>query len=79
VKIVLIMEIVLFIAAFMALHRALRRRVDEAVRWEVSVTSQIDRSTRRLPPRTRPRSDDDPAPDRLGGYSAVMPAEAGMQ
>jgi len=34
VKLVLVLEIVLFAAAFAVLHRALARRVAEAARWE---------------------------------------------
>ncbi|MCW5690962.1 MAG: hypothetical protein KIT48_01205 [Pseudolabrys sp.] len=65
-EIILVLEIVLFAAAFAALHRALRQRVEEAARWEASVAAEMNRSARAIPPRTA----DGPAPavDRDTGY-----------
>ena len=42
--IVLVFEILLFAAAFAALHRALRKRVDDALQWEASVSLEASRS-----------------------------------
>ncbi len=73
------MEIALFVAAFIVLHRALRRRVDEAVRWEVSVALEMNRPARRAAPRPRVAAEDETAAeclDRDGNYDndRVRPA-----
>ncbi|MBS0532667.1 MAG: hypothetical protein JSR72_01290 [Proteobacteria bacterium] len=65
-KLVLIMEIALFVAAFVVLHRALRRGVDEAVRWEIAVASEMNKPVRPLPPRARVAADDEPVGESLG-------------
>ena len=52
-EIILVLEIVLFAAAIAALQRALRRRVEEAARWEASVAAEMNRSARAVMPLLR--------------------------
>jgi len=76
VEIILILEIVLLAAAFAALHRALRQRMDDAARWEASVAAAMNRSARAVPPRPRAADEPPPAVDRDTGYrgDTVQPA-----
>lgn len=77
-EIILVLEIVLFAAAFAALHRALRRRVEEAARWEASVAAEMNRSARAVMPLLRVAPDDVTAMA-CGDYSSVIPAKAGIR
>lgn len=63
-KFLLVLEIALLLAAFFVLHRALRARVSDAERWEISVASQMSRPPRRLRPRARIASEDEALADR---------------
>ena len=75
-EIILFLEIMLFAAAFAALHRALRQRVDEAARWEASVAAEMNRSVRMVMPAVRSEDEAALALDRESGYRAdtVQPA-----
>ena len=74
-EIILILEIVLLAAAFAALHRALRQRMDDAARWEASVAAAMNHSAGAVAPPVR-TSDPAPAGDRDNRYrgDAVQPA-----
>ena len=78
-KIILILEILLFAVSFAALQRALRKRVDEAVRWEASVAVEMNRVPGTRAARARVLQADDrlaePGRDPAAGYrDRVQPA-----
>jgi hypothetical protein len=76
VEIILVFEIVLLAAAFVALNRALRQRVEDAARWEASVAAAMNRSVTAVSPSGLTADVRAPNADAVVGYrpDRVQPA-----